>query len=334
MCAREPCSYELRSAPCRGLTSASQAARSWYTLQMLTAHPGGTTYTTYQFTSQRNETALGLYFYNARWYDPSLGRFTSADTLVPGGVQGYDRYAYTSNNPVRYTDPTGHRLDDGCSGESGGCTLSQRQKEIDAQNQAMAEAERDKYRCAAGNANYCSGWSNSISRPIIGLHAGGVSTMDVGYGGYAYEQTDYVFDFKSGTIYRMVTAGEGTYLGVPNGAALEGYVGITNVHGIPSSATPDQVADMLSGPNRDIATDVGVELLSDVETSVGKGLSVDLDPDTGAPIVTSAGLMYTTETKIGAGVSLLSLPVDAGGQGGYSQTTAEIYYQLPYWPFR
>ncbi len=87
---------------------------------MPSAHPGGTTprhgfasqgnaYTSCQFTSQRDETALGLYFYNARWYDPALGRFTRADTFVPGGVQGYDRFAYTSNNPVRYTDPSGHR---------------------------------------------------------------------------------------------------------------------------------------------------------------------------------------------------------------------------------
>ena len=47
-------------------------------------------------------------FYNARWYDSQLGRFTQADSIVPGGVQGYDRYAYVNNNPLRYTDPTGH----------------------------------------------------------------------------------------------------------------------------------------------------------------------------------------------------------------------------------
>jgi hypothetical protein len=47
-------------------------------------------------------------FYNARWYDPSLGRFAQADTIVPSGVQGLDRYAYTFNNPIRYIDPSGH----------------------------------------------------------------------------------------------------------------------------------------------------------------------------------------------------------------------------------
>ncbi len=55
---------------------------------------------------------FGLMFYNARFYDPALGRFTSADTIIPGGVQGYDRYAYVNNNPIRYNDPTGHMCSD------------------------------------------------------------------------------------------------------------------------------------------------------------------------------------------------------------------------------
>ena len=46
-------------------------------------------------------------------YDPQLGRFTSADTIVPGGVQGLDRYAYVNNSPLKYTDPSGHGADCG-----------------------------------------------------------------------------------------------------------------------------------------------------------------------------------------------------------------------------
>ena len=64
--------------------------------------------TNYQFTDQRVESNLGWYFYNARWYDPAAGRFMQPDTIVPGGVQGLDRYAYVGNNPLRYTDPSGH----------------------------------------------------------------------------------------------------------------------------------------------------------------------------------------------------------------------------------
>ena len=54
---------------------------------------------------------FGLMYYGARFYDPALGRFASADTIIPPGSQGYDRYAYTNNNPVRYVDPTGHFIE-------------------------------------------------------------------------------------------------------------------------------------------------------------------------------------------------------------------------------
>ena len=74
-----------------------------------TRYSNGTTPTKYTYTGQySNVSDFGLLFYNARWYDPALGRFAQADSIVPGGVQGYDRYAYVNNNPVRYTDPSGH----------------------------------------------------------------------------------------------------------------------------------------------------------------------------------------------------------------------------------
>jgi RHS repeat-associated protein len=70
----------------------------------------GAVSTAYKYTGQRHETALGLYYYNARWYDPGIGRFIQADTIVPapGNPQSLNRYAYVYNNPLRYTDPTGH----------------------------------------------------------------------------------------------------------------------------------------------------------------------------------------------------------------------------------
>jgi hypothetical protein len=47
---------------------------------------------------------------NARYYVGSIGRFASADTLVPdpSNPQQYNRYTYVLNNPLRYSDPTGH----------------------------------------------------------------------------------------------------------------------------------------------------------------------------------------------------------------------------------
>jgi RHS repeat-associated protein len=51
----------------------------------------------------------GLYYYGARYYDPTIGRFISADTIVPSSMnpQALNRYSYVYNNPLKYIDPTG-----------------------------------------------------------------------------------------------------------------------------------------------------------------------------------------------------------------------------------
>jgi len=56
---------------------------------------------------------FGLMFYNARYYDPALGRFAQADSIIPAWAQGLDRYAYVNNSPVNFTDPSGHKICDG-----------------------------------------------------------------------------------------------------------------------------------------------------------------------------------------------------------------------------
>jgi RHS repeat-associated protein len=69
----------------------------------------GSQMTSYRFTGQRWDSGSGLYYYGARWYDPLIGRFIQADTIVPnpGNPQALNRYSYVYNNPLRYTDPTG-----------------------------------------------------------------------------------------------------------------------------------------------------------------------------------------------------------------------------------
>jgi RHS repeat-associated protein len=87
--------------------------------------------TDFTFTGQRAERGFGLMDYNARYYDPWLGRFISADTVVPNytNPQALNRYSYVLNSPLSYTDPGGHCIPGGnCPGdkndEVGGYTHS------------------------------------------------------------------------------------------------------------------------------------------------------------------------------------------------------------------
>jgi len=65
----------------------------------------------YTFTGQEEDDELGLYNFKARLYDPVIGRFISADTIVPNpeNPQSLNRYSYCLNNPLRYIDPTGNQ---------------------------------------------------------------------------------------------------------------------------------------------------------------------------------------------------------------------------------
>ena len=64
----------------------------------------------HKFTGKELDSSNGLYFYGARYYDPELGRFISADTIVqaPYDPQSLNRYAYCRNNPINLVDPSGN----------------------------------------------------------------------------------------------------------------------------------------------------------------------------------------------------------------------------------
>jgi len=64
-------------------------------------------------------------YYGARYYDWVLGRFISADTIVPNqfNPQSLNRYSYVLNNPLKYTDPTGHMQACADGDIGGGCGL-------------------------------------------------------------------------------------------------------------------------------------------------------------------------------------------------------------------
>ena len=82
-----------------------------------------TGYIPFRFTSKEYDEETGLYYYGARYYEPRLSRWMSADPagfalINPMDGDGKPRagysvieaanwYSYVSNNPVKYVDPTG-----------------------------------------------------------------------------------------------------------------------------------------------------------------------------------------------------------------------------------
>jgi RHS repeat-associated protein len=59
------------------------------------------------FTGRRLDAETGLMYYRARYYDASLGRFTSRDPLEY--VDGLNLYQYVSSDPLNWSDPNGYK---------------------------------------------------------------------------------------------------------------------------------------------------------------------------------------------------------------------------------
>ncbi|SCJ79545.1 Cell wall-associated polypeptide CWBP200 [uncultured Clostridium sp.] len=62
------------------------------------------------FTGAVSDSMTGLYYMNARHYDPDTGRFLQQDTYKGSAAVPWTQhlYVYTGNNPVNMVDPTGH----------------------------------------------------------------------------------------------------------------------------------------------------------------------------------------------------------------------------------
>ncbi|HSA91800.1 MAG TPA: RHS repeat-associated core domain-containing protein, partial [Terriglobales bacterium] len=94
----------------------------------------------YKFTGKERDPESNLDYFIARHYSSSLGRFLQPDEFAGGPVdafsandplpdfplpcaditnpQSLNKYAYTYNNPLRYTDPNGHCVWDLCTAEA------------------------------------------------------------------------------------------------------------------------------------------------------------------------------------------------------------------------
>lgn len=66
-----------------------------------------------RFTGGVYDETTGLYYLNARFYDPAAGRFLNPDSYrgEPADPQTLHLYAYCANNPVNLIDPTGHAVE-------------------------------------------------------------------------------------------------------------------------------------------------------------------------------------------------------------------------------
>jgi len=183
-----------------------------------------TGYIPFRFTSKELDEETGLYYHGARYYEPTISRWMSADPagfalISPmerddeGGwkpkagysvIEAVNWYAYVSNNPVKYVDPTGMESADAAYSWYGG---------VDKQNQGWQESQ------AYGSAELASrGFYTSSD----GYHPGGDYVKRNSEGSNITFGTP-IYPDKAGTIVELRREDPGRGFGI--------YVGIEQKEG-------------------------------------------------------------------------------------------------------
>jgi len=158
-----------------------------------------------RFTGQVADDETGLYYYGARYYDPELARFIQPDTIIPdiGNPQSWNRYSYTLNNPLKYTDPSGHEPMEALEGWMPWAA------EIAGRQRLNAQAARLSARRGGLASDYNQfatemGWKGGMSGDLGMVAAGGRMAADA-----ASTYVNAAPDIASGGIKSAATIGAG-----------------------------------------------------------------------------------------------------------------------------
>jgi RHS repeat-associated protein len=130
------------------LSNAAGALAQTYTFDSFgkqTASSGSLT-NPFQYTARELDTETGLYYYRARYYDPSAGRFLSEDpTMFEGGINFYDYVRNSPNNLVDQSGLDGHTW--------GPITFYTNQEGMSAAQINAEKAHEKQHRCDFWNGN-------------------------------------------------------------------------------------------------------------------------------------------------------------------------------------
>lgn len=92
----------------RAITDSTQAIINTYSYDSFgNMTQTGTLSQPYAYAGRELDKETGLYYYRARYYDPSIGRFIQRDPISFAGGD-VNLYGYVQNNPINWIDPDGN----------------------------------------------------------------------------------------------------------------------------------------------------------------------------------------------------------------------------------
>lgn len=181
---------------------------------------------------------------NGRIYDPILGRMLSPDRFVsdPLSTQGYNRYAYVLNNPLRYSDPSGDfPVAAAIIGTVAGAYIGGSIVNNSFRMSEWSTEGDDKWKTLAGIgvgavSGFFGGWgvgSKIASKTISAKQLGGNTLAGVINARYNYEEGQGVLTsmgyFSAGFLGSQIGIEGGVLYGLHGGGIMTAIVGATHM---------------------------------------------------------------------------------------------------------
>ncbi|MCL2863763.1 MAG: RHS repeat-associated core domain-containing protein, partial [Methanimicrococcus sp.] len=193
----------------------------------------------YTFTGKELDSEIGLYYFEARYYNPQTFVFTQADSVIPNvyNPQSLNRYSYCYNNPVKYTDPDGHIpliVATTAAGAIAGGIVGGGGEFIRQYNAAGGSIwsdirNRDVTSVIAFAQSDDVNWGSVGAHAVGGAVAGGVAGLTMGAGISVFATGGLAAPASTAIGYNMLGAGAANQ--VASGAVLSLYGGIGNAAG-------------------------------------------------------------------------------------------------------
>jgi RHS repeat-associated protein len=170
------CRTRTTNENCTASESWSRTKYTYDSFGKLTASTGSLV-NPFQYTARESDTETGLYYYRARYYDSSAGRFLSEDPFR-FQASGSNFYSYTFNSPVNFNDPTGWTTNH--CGPLGNCYPVSRNGHRFYHGPSPCNLERRKL-AVKGLVNIGIGIGKVVGGTAL---TAGTSGIGVGVGGY------------------------------------------------------------------------------------------------------------------------------------------------------